>query len=81
LRSGSARAASDPASEQATVEKICTIIQSSLQAISDEIFDSMRKTPMSSMIYEVLDILCSELDRVRRVGDEMTRTASSGGVA
>jgi len=32
------------------------IIQSSLQAISDEMFSSMRKTAMSSIIYEVLDM-------------------------
>lgn len=31
------------------------IIQSSLQAISDEMFATMRKTAMSSIIYEVLD--------------------------
>ena len=32
------------------------IIQSSLQATSDEMFSSMRKTAMSSIIYEVLDM-------------------------
>ena len=32
------------------------IIQSSLQAISNEMFSSMRKTAMSSIIYEVLDM-------------------------
>jgi N-methylhydantoinase B len=32
------------------------IIQSSLQSISDEMFTSMRKTAMSSIIYEVLDM-------------------------
>jgi N-methylhydantoinase B len=32
------------------------IIQSSLQAISDEMFSSMRKTAMSAIIYEVLDM-------------------------
>src|SRR5262249_45340215 len=32
------------------------IIQNSLQAISDEMFSSMRKTAMSSIIYEVLDM-------------------------
>jgi N-methylhydantoinase B len=32
------------------------IIQSSLQAASDEMFSSMRKTAMSSIIYEVLDM-------------------------
>jgi N-methylhydantoinase B len=38
--------------DQITLE----IIQSSLQAISDEMFSSMRKTAMSSIIYEVLDM-------------------------
>ena len=32
------------------------IIQSSLQATSDEMFSSMRKTAMSAIIYEVLDM-------------------------
>jgi N-methylhydantoinase B len=32
------------------------IIQSSLQAVGDEMFSSMRKTAMSSIIYEVLDM-------------------------
>src|SRR5262245_29174964 len=32
------------------------IIQNSLQAASDEMFSSMRKTAMSSIIYEVLDM-------------------------
>jgi N-methylhydantoinase B len=32
------------------------IIQSSLQAISDEMFSAMRKTAMSAIIYEVLDM-------------------------
>lgn len=32
------------------------IIQSSLQAISDEMFGAMRKTAMSAIIYEVLDM-------------------------
>ena len=32
------------------------IIQSSLQAISDEMFAAMRKTAMSAIIYEVLDM-------------------------
>ena len=31
------------------------IIQSSLTAITDEMFATMRKTAMSSIIYEVLD--------------------------
>ena len=32
------------------------IIQNSLQAISDEMFAAMRKTAMSAVIYEVLDM-------------------------
>ena len=32
------------------------IIQNSLQAISDEMFIVMRKTAMSAIIYEVLDM-------------------------
>ena len=32
------------------------IIQSSLQAISDEMFAALRKTAMSAIIYEVLDM-------------------------
>ena len=32
------------------------IIQSSLQAAADEMFAAMRKTAMSSIIYEVLDM-------------------------
>ena len=32
------------------------IIQSSLQAACDEMFVAMRKTAMSSIIYEVLDL-------------------------
>ena len=32
------------------------IIQSSLQATADEMFASIRKTAMSSIIYEVLDM-------------------------
>ena len=32
------------------------IIQSSLQAISDEMFAAFRKTAMSAIIYEVLDM-------------------------
>jgi N-methylhydantoinase B len=41
-----------PPADSITLE----IIQSSLQAISDEMFSSMRKTAMSSIIYEVLDM-------------------------
>ena len=32
------------------------IIQNSLQAVSDEMFAAMRKTAMSAIIYEVLDM-------------------------
>ena len=32
------------------------IIQSSLQAIGDEMFAALRKTAMSAIIYEVLDM-------------------------
>ena len=32
------------------------ILQSSLQAIADEMFGAMRKTAMSAIIYEVLDM-------------------------
>lgn len=43
-------------SRKAKFDAITTeIIQSSLQAISDEMFATMRKTAMSSIIYEVLD--------------------------
>jgi len=38
------------------------IIQSSLQAISNEMFSSMRKTAMSSIIYEVLDMAPASAD-------------------
>jgi len=41
-----------PSLDRFTVE----IIQSSLQAISDEMFAAMRKTAMSAIIYEVLDM-------------------------
>jgi N-methylhydantoinase B len=39
------------------------IIENSLQAISDEMFASMRKTAMSSIIYEVLDMGTAITDR------------------
>ena len=42
----------DPTSDPITLE----IIQSSLQAISDEMFAAFRKTAMSAIIYEVLDM-------------------------
>ena len=32
------------------------IVESSLQAISDEMFAALRKTAMSAIIYEVLDM-------------------------
>ena len=34
------------------------IIQNSIQAAADEMFAAMRKTAMSSIIYEVLDMGC-----------------------
>jgi N-methylhydantoinase B len=43
---------SEPATDPITLE----IIQSSLQAISDEMFAAFRKTAMSAIIYEVLDM-------------------------
>lgn len=43
---------SKPADDQITLE----IIQNSLQATADEMFAVMRKTAMSSIIYEVLDM-------------------------
>jgi N-methylhydantoinase B len=42
--------------ERATDSITLEIIQSSLQAISDEMFAAFRKTAMSSIIYEVLDM-------------------------
>ena len=42
----------DDAADPITLE----IIQSSLQAISDEMFAAFRKTAMSAIIYEVLDM-------------------------
>ena len=38
------------------------IIQNSLQATADEMFAAMRKTAMSSIIYEVLDMGTGILD-------------------
>jgi N-methylhydantoinase B len=43
---------SDPTTDRITLE----IIQSSLQAASDEMFAAFRKTAMSAIIYEVLDM-------------------------
>src|SRR5712692_8791372 len=42
----------DPTTDPITLE----IIQSSLQAASDEMFAAFRKTAMSAIIYEVLDM-------------------------
>jgi N-methylhydantoinase B len=39
------------------------IIESSLQSISDEMFSAMRKTAMSAIIYEVLDLGTAVTDR------------------
>ncbi|MDG1739747.1 MAG: hydantoinase B/oxoprolinase family protein, partial [Paracoccaceae bacterium] len=47
------------------------IIQNSLQATSDEMFAAMRKTAMSSIIYEVLDMGTG-------ITDAQGRIASSG---
>ena len=47
------------------------IIQSSLQAAADEMFAAMRKTAMSSIIYEVLDMGTG-------ITDAQGRIASSG---
>src|SRR5206468_12808975 len=43
---------SEPATDPITLE----VIQSSLQAVSDEMFAAFRKTAMSAIIYEVLDM-------------------------
>lgn len=55
------------ASDQITLE----IIQNSLQAAADEMFAAMRKTAMSSIIYEVLDMGTG-------ITDAQGRIASSG---
>ena len=47
------------------------IIQNSLQATADEMFAAMRKTAMSSIIYEVLDMGTG-------ITDAQGRLASSG---
>ena len=39
------------------------IIENSLQAVSDEMFAAMRKTAMSAIIYEVLDVGTGITDR------------------
>jgi N-methylhydantoinase B len=39
------------------------IIESSLQSISDEMFSAMRKTAMSAIIYEVLDLGTAVTDK------------------
>src|SRR5262249_51697644 len=47
----------DPMSVETTTDRITLeIIQSSLQAVSDEMFAAFRKTAMSAIIYEVLDM-------------------------
>ncbi|MGY9033744.1 MAG: hydantoinase B/oxoprolinase family protein, partial [Rhodobacterales bacterium] len=53
--------------DQITLE----IIQNSLQAAADEMFAAMRKTAMSSIIYEVLDLGTG-------ITDSEGRIASSG---
>ena len=46
----------DTTSTRATDRFTLDIIENSLQAISDEMFAAMRKTAMSAIIYEVLDM-------------------------
>jgi N-methylhydantoinase B len=46
----------EPSSAAAADQITLEIIQSSLQAISDEMFAAFRKTAMSAIIYEVLDM-------------------------
>ena len=53
------------------IEVTLEIIQSSLQAISDEMFAALRKTAMSAIIYEVLDMGTG-------ITDEEGNLASSG---
>ena len=49
------------------------IIQSSLQAACDEMFVAMRKTAMSSIIYEVLDFGTAVTDSNGNKAVEVTR--------
>src|SRR5690554_6588714 len=49
------------------------IIQSSLQAVSDEMFAAMRKTAMSAIIYEVLDMGTAITD-----GEDNRATSGAG---
>ena len=49
--------------DQITLE----IIQNSLQAAADEMFAAMRKTAMSSIIYEVLDMGTGITDATGRI--------------
>ena len=44
------------------------IIQNSLQATADEMFAAMKKTAMSSIIYEVLDMGTGIMDGKGRTG-------------
>ena len=70
-----------PAPDPITLE----IIQNSLQAISDEMFAAMRKTAMSAIIYEVLDMGTGITDArrqprlVRRRHPGLRRRARQGG--
>ena len=59
----------EPAADPITLE----IIQSSLQAISDEMFAAFRKTAMSAIIYEVLDMGTGITD-----GDGKLATSGAG---
>ena len=44
------------------------VIENALQAVSDEMFAAMRKTAMSAIIYEVLDMGTGITDADRRDG-------------
>lgn len=56
------------------------IIQNSLQAIADEMFAAMRKTAMSSIIYEVLDFGTGIMDKDGRIASSGAGVPSFVGV-
>ncbi|MFT8644687.1 hydantoinase B/oxoprolinase family protein [Gluconacetobacter sp.] len=56
------------------------IIQNSLQAVADEMFATMRKTAMSSIIYEVLDMGTGILDAWGRIASSGAGIPSFVGV-
>lgn len=56
------------------------IIQNSLQAVADEMFATMRKTAMSSIIYEVLDMGTGILDARGRIASSGAGIPSFVGV-